>query len=91
MNGISREVKDYEPSIALFSDEEGLFFYKKIISEAKNYLKKEGFLTFEVGMGQAETVSNLMKIHNFQDIKIVKDFSGIDRVITGVRSECCLF
>jgi len=87
MNDISREVKDYEPSIALFSNEEGLFFYKKIISEAKNYLKKEGFLAFEVGIGQAETVSNLMKIHHFEHIKIVKDLSGIDRVVTGVSGE----
>lgn len=87
MNSISKEVKDYEPCTALFSSEKGLFFYKKIISQSKNYLKKEGFLAFETGIGQAEQVSNLMKIHNFKHIKIIKDLSGIERVVTGMHSE----
>ncbi len=87
INSISKEVKDYEPSLALFGAEKGLFFYKKIISESKNHFKKEGFLAFETGIGQAEQVSNLMKIHNFRHIKIVKDLSGIERVVTGMSSD----
>ncbi|MEQ8168779.1 MAG: peptide chain release factor N(5)-glutamine methyltransferase, partial [Candidatus Eremiobacterota bacterium] len=86
-NSISKEVKDYEPYTALFSTEKGLFFYKKIISQSKNYLKKEGFLAFETGIGQAERVSNLMKIHNFKYINIIKDLSGIERVVTGMHSQ----
>jgi len=87
MNTLSREVKDYEPYVALFGEEKGLFFYKKIIADAKNYLKKEGFLAFETGIAQASHVSNLMKIHGFEQIKIVKDLSGIERVVTGVSSD----
>ena len=72
----------HEPQIALFADDGGLEFYKKIIRRAPEYLKPEGWLMFEIGMGEAESVKNLMK-KEFKDIIVVKDLAGIDRVIYG--------
>ena len=72
----------HEPQIALFADDGGLEFYKKIIRRAPEYLKPEGWLMFELGMGEAESVKNLMK-KEFKDIIVVKDLAGIDRVIYG--------
>ncbi|HPZ06601.1 MAG TPA: peptide chain release factor N(5)-glutamine methyltransferase [Candidatus Eremiobacteraeota bacterium] len=76
-------VKDYEPREALLSQEEGFFFFKRIISDASDYLKTGGLLALEAGIGQAERVCELMKYHKFENISVVKDLSGIDRVIMG--------
>lgn len=76
------EVRDYEPELALFTeDEHGIENYERIISQAKNYLKPSGFVLFELGAGQAEIVSDLFKYYNFSDIEVFKDVSGTDRVI----------
>ena len=62
--------------------EKGINFYQKIIQNAKNYLKKDGFVAFELGIGQSEEVKNLLIENNFKNIKITKDLANIDRVIT---------
>ena len=76
------EVKDFEPSIALFTDDEdGIEFYKKITVQAHNFLNKGGYIAFEIGINQAKTVSKLLHNNGFTDIEILKDVSGIERVI----------
>ncbi len=74
-------VKNFEPGIALFADEDGLEFYKKIIKDAKNHLRKEGIIAFELGINQAYEVKKLLE-KDFTNIEITKDVVGIDRVIT---------
>ena len=82
-NNLQKEVRDFEPKEALYaSDEDGIEFYKKIIATAPNFLKKEGYLAFELGIEQYKKVQELME-KNFKDIKIYKDLAGIERVITG--------
>jgi release factor glutamine methyltransferase len=81
--GLQREVKDYEPAIALDGGKDGLDFYRSIVSSALNCLKPHGLLAFEVGMGQAKTVKRLMEA-NFYDIKTIKDISKIERVVAGL-------
>lgn len=82
-NNLQKEVRDFEPKEALYAaDEDGIEFYKKIIATAPNFLKKEGHLAFELGIGQYEKVQELME-KDFEDIKIYKDLAGIERVITG--------
>ena len=82
-NNLQKEVRDFEPKEALYAaDEDGIEFYKKIIATAPNFLKKEGYLAFELGIGQYEKVQELME-KDFEDIKIYKDLAGIERVITG--------
>ncbi len=82
-NNLQKEVRDFEPKEALYAaDEDGIEFYKKIIATAPNFLKKEGYLAFELGIEQYKKVQELME-KDFEDIKIYKDLAGIERVITG--------
>lgn len=79
---LQTEVKDFEPGNALFTqDEKGTRYYEMIISQAKNYLKENGYLAFELGFGQVEEVQKLMINKEFSQIKIIKDLNHIDRVI----------
>lgn len=71
-----------EPKIALFAEDNGLYFYKEIIKQAPQYLKKGGWLLFELGINESEEVKNHMAEY-FEDIKIEKDLAGIDRIIYG--------
>lgn len=80
---IQTEVK-FDPEQALYTkDEKGLEFYKKITNEAPKILNKNGYLLFELGIGQAQDVKLLMEQNGFSDIEIIKDLAGIDRVICG--------
>ena len=78
---LSDEV-NYEPQIALFADENGLRFYKKIVAHAPEYLKPNGYLLFELGIGESESVKEFME-KDFTDIAVEKDLAGIDRIIYG--------
>lgn len=80
------EVKLHEPLGALTDKGNGYFFYEKISKEASDYLKADGYLAFEVGYNQAETVSKLMEKSKFDIIAIVKDYGGIERVVIGRKS-----
>ncbi len=80
---LENTVKDFEPHLALFSDDEkGINFYKKIIQNAKNYLKKDGFVAFELGINQSTEVKELLLNQGFKNIEITKDLADIERVIT---------
>jgi release factor glutamine methyltransferase len=80
------EVRDFEPRAALYSGEDGLDFYRRIISDSPEYLAERGNLILEMGYGQAERIKKLIEQSNsFEDIGITKDFSGIDRVIKAHR------
>lgn len=78
------EVRLHEPIQALDGTEDGLFFYRSIASEAAEYLNKEGRLYFEIGHDQAEEVRELMEKAGFSDIRVVKDYAGLDRVVCGI-------
>lgn len=79
---IQKEVT-FDPQIALFTkDEKGLEFYEKITQGAPAILNDGGFLLFELGIGQAQEVKELMQ-KDFEDIEIIKDLAGIERVISG--------
>lgn len=76
------EVRLYEPEIALFSeDEKGIAFYKRIIAQASRYLKKNGFLIFEIGYNQAEIIKDIFMLHGYNNITIKKDVSNLNRII----------
>jgi release factor glutamine methyltransferase len=72
----------HEPQIALFAEDNGIFFYKKIIEHAPKYLNRGGYLILELGIGEAVAVKAFME-KTFEDIEIIKDMAGIDRVICG--------
>ena len=74
----------HEPCIALFANENGLEFYRKIIAKAPDYLVEDGFLMFELGIDEALSVKEMME-KDFVNIEILKDLAGIDRVILGQK------
>lgn len=77
------EVRVYEPRLALDGREDGLYFYRRIVEDSKVHLNRGGRLYFEIGYDQAEQVSGLMRQAGFEDIDVVKDFAGLDRVVYG--------
>lgn len=80
---IQTEVK-FDPEQALFTeDEKGLEFYEKIAKDAPRILNKGGYLLFELGIGQSNDVKSIMEKNGFQNIEIIQDLAGIDRVIVG--------
>lgn len=80
---IQKEVT-FDPETALYAkDEDGVEFYKKITEEAPRILNPNGYLAFELGIDQANIVSNIMRQNNFTVIEIGKDLAGIERVIVG--------
>lgn len=77
------EVRDHEPKMALDGGEDGLRFYRRIVEECREHLEENGRLCLEIGCDQAEAVSELMKRAGFAGLKVVKDLSGLDRVVCG--------
>lgn len=80
---LQEEVRLHDPHIALDGKEDGLYFYRRIISEAGKYLKPQGKLMFEIGCDQAEAVEELMKNAGYEQITVKKDLAGLDRVVYG--------
>lgn len=75
------EVRIYEPRLALDGSKDGLFFYRKIASEAPKYLRENGRLALEIGFDQAESVVNLLLEEGFSNPRVIKDLTGFDRVV----------
>lgn len=83
---LPKEVKDYEPIVALESEKDGLFFHKKIIENSLDFLKKRGLLVLETAFGQAGKVADLIRqSKDFNSIEIRKDLGGIDRVVKAIK------
>ena len=77
------EVKEFDPMIALDGGEDGLDFYRRIVGEARNHLRKGGHLLVEIGYDQGEDVKSLFVDNGYLDVKIVKDLCSNDRVVLG--------
>lgn len=81
IRGLADEVKLHDPMIALDGDEDGLKFYRNITDNSRKYLKKGGYLCYEIGYNQAGDVSDIMASYGYNDIRVVKDLAGLDRVV----------
>jgi len=82
--GLSNDVINWEPRIALTPEGDGLGAYKNIINGVKNILIPNGRIIFEIGNAQGNEVSNLLKSNNFKEINIVKDINNKDRVVSAL-------
>lgn len=76
------EVRDYEPHLALDGKEDGLYFYDKIIREAREYLYEDGYILFEIGQDQLDAVRGFLVENGYVDIEGMKDYAGLDRIVT---------
>ena len=84
LDGLQREIKEYEPIVALNGGKEGMFFFEKIIHVASEILKKSGKIFFEFGeKEQGEKIEQLLKERGFENIEIYKDYADSPRVISG--------
>lgn len=86
IDGLMPEVADFEPRGALDGGDDGLDFYRRITSEASEYLEAGGRLFFEIGCDQARDVTALMEKAGFVHVATVRDLSGLDRVVWGCLS-----
>ncbi len=84
---LMEEVRLHEPVLALDGREDGLYFYRKISRESRNYLVRGGKLLFEIGYDQGGQVCAIMRENGFDQIRIVKDLAGLDRVVCGTKTE----
>ena len=76
---LQREVKEYEPRIALDGGEDGMDFYRRIAAEAGKYLTRGGMLIMEVGEGEAQEVVKMFKGQAYAMVS--QDFNGIERYV----------
>lgn len=81
------EVGSFEPVEALDGKEDGLYFYRKIIAECKDYLNPDGMIFFEIGYEQGADVSALLQEAGFSQVAVVKDLAHLDRVVFGKMIE----
>lgn len=83
---LPRGVKDYEPPEALLAGIQGAEFYEKIINQAGDYLKSEGWLLLEIGQTQAAEIKKIAETAGkYKDIGIRSDYTGRPRVIKARR------
>ncbi len=87
IGGLMDEVRLHEPLSALDGGEDGLVFYRKILEGCGKHLVRGGSLYFEIGYDQGEAVKGLMEKYGFSQVRVVKDFAGLDRVVSGLRYE----
>lgn len=83
IDSLMPEVKDHDPMIALDGGTDGLDFYRVIISNAGKYLRSYGHIFLEIGHDQGDEVRELLLQAGFCDVRIIKDYSGNNRVATG--------
>ena len=84
---LDRSVRDFEPHLALDGGEDGLDFYRAIIKNYKSALVPEGYLCFEIGMGQEAAVCALLEQGGFEVLEVKKDTADINRAILAQKRE----
>jgi len=83
---LQKNVHDYEPHLALFSENNGMIFYEKILKNISSTIKNKFYLFLEIGKGQEKDVLNLLKKNNFTLISIENDLAEIPRCIVAKKS-----
>lgn len=77
-------VLNYDPHLALFAEEDGMYFYREIVENAKEYLEEDGLVFFEIGNDQREKILKLANENGFK-AEVYKDINGRDRMAILVR------
>ena len=77
-------VLKYDPHLALFAEEEGMYFYRKIIEQSNDYLNENGVIFFEIGYDQKDKIIKLADLNGYS-AEVYKDINGRDRMAFLVR------
>lgn len=80
---ISPSVANFEPKLALYSEDDGLEITEKIIKESMNRLNFNGVLAVEINSSKGSDVKKLFCDNGFSDVSIIKDYNGLDRIVLG--------
>ena len=72
-------VLNYDPHLALFAEEDGIYFYREIVENAKEYLEEDGIVFFEIGYDQREKILKLANENKFK-AEVYKDINVRDRM-----------
>jgi release factor glutamine methyltransferase len=83
MSGLPARVRDYEPFQALQGGEEGLDFHRYLTDSGLRFLAPGGLLATEIGASQGAAVQALFDAAGMQDIQLIPDYAGLDRVVMG--------
>jgi release factor glutamine methyltransferase len=78
--GLPREIRKFEPRIALFAGPEGLDVYRKLVAEAPRVLRPGGWIVFELGYRQVDAVCAMLD-GRWSDVLVVSDLAGLPRVL----------
>ncbi len=78
---LQTEIKDWEPVEALDGGEDGLAFYREIISGVREHLLPGGFVALEIGNGAAGAVTAIAKSAGMTSLRTARDFQGMERVL----------
>jgi release factor glutamine methyltransferase len=82
---LQREVRDYEPHVALFAGPTGLELYERLIADAARVLRPHGWLLLELGYNSLDPVRAMLE-HGWTDIDVIPDLAGFPRVIAARAS-----
>ena len=82
--GLQREVRDFEPHVALFGGQTGFELYERLIGDAPRVLKPWGWLILELGFGSLGRVQEMLA--GWEDVQLSPDLAGIPRVIAARRA-----
>ena len=78
--GLQREIRDYEPHVALFTGPTGLEIYQRLIADAARVLKPGGWLLMELSYNALEGVRNMLAA-GWDDLEVGSDLAGLPRVL----------
>ncbi len=81
--GLARDVRDYEPALALFGGDDGLALVRRLVREAAERLVSSGLLVMEFGAGQGYDVAHYVSDAGFEPVELLEDLQGIERVVAG--------
>jgi release factor glutamine methyltransferase len=84
---LDASVKEFEPQLALDGGEDGMNLIRPLVAQAARVLKPGGGLFLEIGYDQGGAVFQTLENAGFEQVRIVKDFAGLDRIVTGQTSK----
>jgi release factor glutamine methyltransferase len=84
--GLSADIRDFEPRLALDGGPDGLDVVRRIVAEAPSCLEPGGVIALEIGAGEAASSVALLEAGGFTEVRVDRDYGKIERVVSGVRS-----
>lgn len=78
---LPNEIKRFEPQSALLAQEEGIYFYRRILEKAAEYLTENGIIYFEIGYNLAEKIKNTARQNGFEKVEVYRDLNGFERMM----------